>query len=109
MSKRDLFTYKAYVERVVDGDTLRVQIDLGFGQWPRQYLRLRGIDTPERNTPEGKIAKAFVEKELRGVSHLIIKSSHTDKYDRYLADVFYKENLYLNRRLLDHGHAKRMA
>ena len=36
-----LFTYQAYVERVVDGGTLLVQVDLGFGLWTRQYLRQR--------------------------------------------------------------------
>jgi len=113
----DLFTFKAYIERVIDGDTLRVQVDLGFGIWTRQTLRLRGIDCPEMDTTEGKRAKKFVERELtnaiapknldlssshsnlsssrkRGSSskeapYIIITSTKSDKYDRYLADVFY--------------------
>lgn len=107
----DLFTYKANVVRVVDGDTLYVDIDLGFKTGVFQYLRLRGIDAPELGTPEGKKAKAFVERELARVPYIILTSSRSDKYDRYLADVWYggetgDEN-YLNQRLLDEGLAER--
>ena len=41
-----LYTYKAYVERVVDGDTLTVEFDIGFGDWYGETLRLKGIDSP---------------------------------------------------------------
>ncbi len=125
----DLFTYHAWVLRVVDGDTLRVQVDLGFGDRIRQYLRLRGIDTPEINSAEGKKAKAFVEKCLKPAPYILLQSSRSDKYDRYLADVFIPLNskstfrpsapeaaisyedqkfLYLNNELLLRGLAVRM-
>ena len=100
-----LFTYKAYVERVIDGDTLKVQIDLGFDIWTRQSIRLRAIDAPEIDTKEGKRAKEFVMRELKEVPFITLKSTRSDKYDRYLADIFYNDNLYLNQRLLDEGHA----
>jgi len=99
------FTFKAYVERVVDGDTLRVFIILGLGGWTRQYLRLRAIDTPELKTKEGKAARDFVVRELQDEPFVTIKSTRPGKYDRYLADVFYGKNHYLNQRLLDSGHA----
>lgn len=106
-----LYTYKAFVERVVDADTLIVKIDLGFENRVRQYLRLRGINAPELSTEAGKKAKAFVERELSKVPHVILTSSRSDKYDRYLADVFYgegKDERYLNQVLLDEGLAERM-
>lgn len=106
----DLYTYKAFVERVVDADTLIVKIDLGFETRIRQYLRLRGINAPELETEEGKKARAFVERELSKVPHIILTSSRSDKYDRYLADVFYGESdkeIYLNQFLLDEGLAER--
>lgn len=108
-----LFTYYAYIEKVVDGDTLRVQVDLGFGQWTRQYLRLRGIDAPELVTAEGKRAKRFVEFELSAAPYVIITSTRSDKYDRYLADVFYKSasgsgEQFLNNRLLEESLARRV-
>jgi endonuclease YncB( thermonuclease family) len=106
----DLFTYYAFVERVIDGDTLLVKIDLGFETRVRQYLRLRGINAPELDTPEGKKAKTFVERELAKVPYITLTSSRSDKYDRYLADVYYGEGekeRYLNQMLLDESLADR--
>ena len=110
-TEQGFFTYKAFVERVVDGDTLLARIDLGFETRVRQYLRLRGIDAPEISSPEGKKAKAFVERELAAAAYITITSSRSDKYDRYLADVFYggpDQEIFLNQRLLDKGLAVRM-
>jgi endonuclease YncB( thermonuclease family) len=84
-----LYTYKAHIERVIDGDTIKVQIDLGFDIWNRQTLRLRGIDAFELNTGAGKRGKEFVEAALKHEPFVTIKTSREDKYDRYLADVFY--------------------
>ena len=50
----------------MDGDTLWAVIDLGFGVGSRQKLRLRGIDTPERGTKDGRKAKKYVEEALAG-------------------------------------------
>ena len=88
----DLYTYKAWVERVIDGDTQFVEIDLGFSIALEQYLRLRGIDSPEINTSEGKKAKAFVEKCLNSAPNILLTSSHSAKYDRYLSDIFVSLN-----------------
>jgi endonuclease YncB( thermonuclease family) len=118
---KDLFTYQASVLRVVDGDTLYVEIDLGFGITIEQYLRLRGIDAPEINTKAGKRAALFVKNELKDAPFIILQSSRSDRWDRYLADVFYTvngstkggsasggEERYLNNFLLLHGLAKRI-
>jgi len=83
-----LFTFRADVERVVDGDTLIVVLDLGFRLTARHYLRLRGIDCAELDTAEGKKAKAFVEKAVKGAEYLLVTSTRSDKYGRYLADLF---------------------
>ena len=85
---------------------LLVSVDLEFGMRTRQYLRLRGIDAPELKTRAGKRARKFVEEQLKGIDEIRIKSSRSDKFDRYLADVFLK-NGYLNQILLDRGFAKR--
>lgn len=126
----DLYTYKAWVERVVDGDTQFVEIDLGFSVAIEQYLRLREIDCPEISTEIGKKAKAFVEKCLKTAPFILLTSSRSDKYDRYLSDVFVpldskstvhpssneavvqydgEDYLYLNNELLLRGLAKRMS
>lgn len=113
---KDLYTYAAYVEKVIDGDTLKVRFDLGFNTEIRQTLRLRGIDCPEMDTKEGQAAKAFVQSHLKEAQMVIVRSSRPEKYDRYLADVFIPQgegpdpatDIYLNNLLLEHGHAVRM-
>ena len=116
------YTYEAAIDRVIDGDTLLVLIEVGFGIIVRDKLRLRGVDTPEVGTPEGDRAKRFVEKLLPAEATVVIKSHKwkTDPHGRFVADVFYKkdsddpqeiikEGTYLNQELLDSGHAVRMA
>lgn len=85
---KDLYTYKAYLESVIDGDTLWVVLDIGASEISRQKLRLRGIDCPEINTREGQAAKKFVEAVLKDVTSLTVISSKNPTYDRYEADVF---------------------
>ena len=54
-----MYEYRATVLRVVDGDTVDVDIDLGFGIWmKRERVRMMGIDTPESRTRD-KVEKAF--------------------------------------------------
>jgi len=114
-SVKDLFTYRARVEKVVDGDTLKVRLDLGFETWNRQVLRLRAIDCPEMDTSAGEQAKALVQSYLKDTEWIIVRSSRSDKYDRYLADVFIPKDeepepatdIYLNNLLLEKGHARR--
>lgn len=118
--RRDTFyTYRATLQRVVDGDTLVVNVDCGFDTWTTQRLRLRGIDTPEMDTPDGQRARRFVEGALRKCPVLAITTTKPDKYDRYLADVFYlpeeknadvvlETGLFLNRELIEAGLAKRV-
>lgn len=50
---KELYTYKALVEKVIDGDTIWLNIDLGFSCWARQKVRFRGIDCPELDTKKG--------------------------------------------------------
>ncbi|MBI5415770.1 MAG: thermonuclease family protein [Candidatus Omnitrophica bacterium] len=115
---KDLYVYKALVVKVIDGDTLRAEIDLGLKAVTRQKLRLRGIDCPELNTAKGREAKAFVEAALQPCDFIIVKSYWSDLHGRYLADIFFSpaeqdpakvtaEGEYLNQRLLDEGLAVR--
>ncbi len=111
-SENDLYTYEAIVEKIIDGDTLKVRVDLGFDTWKDETLRLRGIDCPEVDTPEGQAAKTFVQSYIKQADRILIRSSRDDKYGRYLADVFIpplEANIYLNNLLLQNGHAVRMS
>ncbi len=120
-----LHIYKAVVERVVDGDTLLVRIDLGFEVWVNQRIRFRGINTAEiikngaktgKDPDRAEQAKSFVEGRLKDIEFIVIKTYKTDMYGRYVADVFYhptiqkKEDVYekgffLNAQLLTEGLA----
>ncbi len=108
----DLYTFKAKVLKVIDGDTLLTDVDLGFMVYKEHKLRLRGIDTPEIDTPEGKKADAFVKERISRCDFVVIKTHKDDKYGRYLVDVFYlpgesdaekiaAEGIFLNQELLD--------
>ena len=112
-----IYTYKAIIERVVDGDTILANIDGGFGIWREEYLRLKGIDTPEMRNAGGLKAKRWVARELMSCPFVVIRTHKTDKFDRYLADVYYlpeetdphkvaAEGKLLNQKLLDRGLAK---
>lgn len=120
-----LYTYKAIVEKVVDGDTLEVRIDLGFNVWTSQRICFRGINTAElvkdgvpagEASGRGEQAKTFVQEKLRDIEFIVIKTYKTDMYGRYVADVFYhptikkKEDVYskgfyLNEEILASGLA----
>ena len=113
--EESLYTYKAYVRSVIDGDTLKLEFELGFGGRRRETIRLNYIDCPEMDTPEGRAAKKFVEKELSACEFITVKSIRTrqEKWGRYLGDVFFQRKgkgplIYLNQLLLDKGHAVRV-
>ena len=124
-----LHVYRGIVEKIVDGDTLLVRIDLGFDVWVNQRTRFRGINTAEiiRNgIPVGDLpdraeqAKAFVEEKLKGIEYLVVKTYKTDLYGRYVSDIFYhptikkmedvfEKGFFLNAELLAQGLADFMA
>jgi len=116
VTSRRLWTFRAQVDRVVDGDTLLVRADLGFHSWTVERLRLRGIDTARLDSKAGQRARDRVEELVRSVDSVVLATARTDRYGRYLADVFYgigepdpeavaADGVYLNRQLLDEGLA----
>jgi endonuclease YncB( thermonuclease family) len=106
------YTYRAYLQKVIDGDTFWAALAAGWGGIARQKLRLRGIDCPEIKTPEGKAAKKFVESVLGPVESLTVFSYKNDNHDRFEADVFFVDKtgqeIFLNNLLLQTGHAVRV-
>jgi micrococcal nuclease len=92
-----MFEYRCKVIRVVDGDTVDVDIDLGFGVWlKKERVRLYGIDTPESRTRDkeekiyGKAAKDYLTKFLED-EWIILKTKEYDakgKFGRILGELW---------------------
>lgn len=84
----ELYTYKAKILEVVDGDTLDILIDLGFEVSYKTRIRLLGVDTPEIHSKNadikksGQISKKFVE-EWVGRNPDVIVSTVKDKSEKY--------------------------
>ena len=105
-----MYHYKAKLVRVIDGDTIDVDIDLGFDVWlKKQRIRLAGIDAPEsrtRNKAEkvlGLAAKARLV-ELCSVE-MQVESLGKGKYGRILGIPKTSEGASMCQILIDEGHA----
>ena len=110
----DLYTYKAVVNRVVDGDTCELSIVLGFTVSWKSTCRFYGINTAElRSKDSAEKAKAYAARDrvltlVPPGSTILIKSRDLDKYGRPLVDIYTGENfsIHLNQLLVDEGLAK---
>ncbi len=111
-----MYKYKAKVERVIDGDTLEVTIDLGFKITTVQKLRLAGINTPEtynvkkdsEEYQKGMLAKNYVEKRIAENNNLILIETEKvpEKYGRYVTKVWLEDvEKTLNDELVEKGLA----
>lgn len=116
-----MYQYNAIVERIVDGDTLDLLIDLGFRTFVKQRVRLYGINTPEtfgvkKGSAEyeaGKAATRFVYSWLDGEGSEVSIQSHDGKplgqgkYGRWLVEVLLPNDpVSLNDALVEAGHAE---
>ena len=103
------------VNKIVDGDTIDVDIDLGFDISFSSRVRLAGIDTPESRTTDlkekalGLEVKEKIKKELAAAKDVVIKTEKPDsseKYGRILGWVFLDgSGVSLNQKLINEGYA----
>ena len=84
------YTYAAKVERVVDGDTAVLLIDVGFDLMIRQHVRFYGVNAPEHGTPDGDAAKAWTTAKLPPGASVVIQTikDKTEKYGRLLGKLY---------------------
>ena len=114
-----MYEYRCKVVRVIDGDTVDVDIDLGFGVWlKKERIRLYGIDTPESRTRDleekkyGLAAKEFLTKMLDDDGGIILKTQKDaeGKFGRILGELW-RTTEYgdqsINQYLVDNHHAVR--
>ena len=84
-----LYTYNAKLIKVIDGDTVRLKIDLGFKMYFEANCRLAGINAPEMKSG-GNEAKEILTEMLSDGIHLI-ESKSIDKYGRPLVRIYVKD------------------
>ena len=107
-----MYRYNVTVTRVVDGDTVDVDIDLGFGMtYKKQRVRMMGIDTPESRTRDleekfyGKQSKYFLQDLLKDQKIQLV-SHDKGKFGRILGELFIEGNeLSINQQMIDNYHA----
>jgi len=101
------------VNKIVDGDTIDVDIDLGFDITFTSRVRLNGIDTPESRTTDlnekklGLECKDYVKRAIGGAKIVVIQTEKPDsseKYGRILGTLFL-DGVDLNKELVSKGYA----
>ena len=116
-----MYEYNVSVTKVVDGDTVDVDIDLGFGMtYKKQRVRLMGIDTPESRTRDlveklfGKASKKHLKEIIQNAEMLTLVSHDKGKFGRILGELYVYENVghpqfevhySVNQKMIDDHHA----
>lgn len=83
-----LYTFRALCTNVVDGDTIDVELDLGFDTTQKRRLRLLDVDTPERKQDKFLKAKQFTESAVLN-KEIRVQTYKAGNFGRYLAHVYY--------------------
>jgi micrococcal nuclease len=111
-----MFEYRVkQVTKIVDGDTIDVDIDLGFSISYSQRLRLAGIDTPESRTADkfektlGLESKDYLKYKLKDAKEVVVKTEKPDsseKYGRILGWIYVDGNTKsINEQMIEDGYA----
>jgi micrococcal nuclease len=109
-----MYQYKVKkINRIIDGDTVDLDIDLGFWMTVSHRVRLKNIDAAETRTlnleekAKGLIAKEWLEKELSREGEWIIETFKEDKYGRILGTLYLVgDPVTVNERMLNEGIAE---
>jgi len=106
-----MYEYLSKIVSVYDGDTVRADIDLGFGVWlQNQKIRLFGIDAPEmrgsdREKAKGKESRDWLRDQLKGQAVTIQTiRDRKGKYGRWLGRLIVK-GVDLNQKMVEEGLA----
>jgi len=112
--KDSLYNYKCKLLRILDGDTIECNIDLGFDIWRKAKVRLQNIDAPELRTKDltekknaiestEMLRKLIVDENPNGIFY--IKSKKVDSFGRCLAILILESGLEVNTALVELGYA----
>ena len=108
------YRYNAKILRVVDGDTVDADVDLGFHVMMKIRFRLSGFDAPETYRPKSDdekqagIKATDTLKKMIENKHVIIESNKFGKY-RYLAKIYLSDDdeISINEHMITMGHIKK--
>jgi len=109
-----MYQYKIKkIKRIIDGDTIDIDIDLGFNLTISHRVILKGINAAETRTKdlkekaEGIKARLWLEKELAREGEWVIETHKEDKYGRILGTLYLAgDSVTLNEKILSEGIAK---
>ena len=119
-SRKSCYNFRVIsIDKVVDGDTIDVTIDLGFDLYKKERVRIAGVDTPEKRTRNleekalGLDATAWIKDKLEGAINgsddLIIRTEldgGVGKYGRLLGWLYIGDaTVSLNEKMIDEGYA----
>ena len=119
-SRKSCYNFRVVkINRVVDGDTIDVTIDLGFDLYKKERVRVAGVDTPEkrtRNLEEKALGvdatawlKSKLEETIKGDEELIVRTElkgGVGKYGRLLGWLYVGDsNISLNEQMITEGYA----
>ena len=119
-SRKSCYNFRVIsIDKVVDGDTIDVTIDLGFDLYKKERVRVAGVDTPEKRTRNleekalGLDATAWIKDHLEGAidgdDDLIIRTEldgGVGKYGRLLGWLYIGDaTVSLNEKMIDEGYA----
>ena len=107
-----MYEYSCGITRIVDGDTVDAEIDLGFDIVYKTRVRLYGIDTPESRTRDldekarGKLAAKFLSDQILHADELVIRTKldKKGKFGRVLGTLV-ADGVDLNQAMIDNYHA----
>ena len=101
------------ITKVIDGDTIDVDIDLGFGITISHRVRLKDIDAPETRTKDleekerGLAAKVWLEEQLSREGEWVIETYKEDKYGRILGTLYLVgDSVTINEWMINEGIAE---
>lgn len=103
-----MYQYRAQVVSIYDADSIRVNIDLGFGViLSNQPIRLAGIQAPELETEAGELARNYLQALLPTYQPIVVRTQkdRREKYGRYLAVIYRDDGVNINDLLVSRGLA----
>ena len=105
-----MYEYSMKLIRIIDGDTFKAEVDLGFSTFRNETVRMSGINTPESRTRDleekrhGLAAKKVLGDLLTSATQLVVNVKDVGKFGRALG-IVYADGLNVNYALIDKGYA----